>query len=238
MGWLSCRRRRPEIMEQADLDPRHHVGALRGLSRVNFWSHSAGILWPELKALAITQKPRPVRVLDLASGAGDIPIRLWQRAHRSGFALEVEGWDISPVAVEHARASASRASAEVRFTVRDVLAGDPPSGYDVVMASLFLHHQDDATAVVLLRRMAAIAGRLVLINDLLRCWPGLLLAHAACRVLTLSHVVHNDGPRSVEAGFTREEAQALAEQAGLHGATVSWRWPFRFLLVWKRPPLM
>jgi SAM-dependent methyltransferase len=224
-------------MEQPDLDPNHHVGALRGLSRVNFWSHSAGILWPQLKALAREMWPRPVRVLDLATGAGDVPIRLWQHARRGGLPLELEGCDISPVAIEHARASAARAKADVRFFVRDVLEGEPLTGYDAVMASLFMHHQDDATAVTLLRRMGVIAGRLVLINDLVRCWPGLLLAHVACRLLTFSYVVHTDGPRSVEAGFTRIEARGLAEQAGLHGATVSWHWPFRFLLVWKRPAL-
>jgi hypothetical protein len=60
------------------------------------------------------------------------------------------------------------------------------------------------------------------------------LAHVAGRILTTSDVVHVDGPRSVEGAFTMEEARALAERAGLHGATVRWRWPFRYLLKWDR----
>jgi hypothetical protein len=45
-----------------------------------------------------------------------------------------------------------------------------------------------------------------------------------------------DGPLSVRAAFTIAEARQLAEEAGLHGAAISWRWPFRFLLQWRRAP--
>ena len=45
----SLRQRQPEIMDQPDLRPARHVGALHGLARVNFWSGSAGILWPPLR---------------------------------------------------------------------------------------------------------------------------------------------------------------------------------------------
>lgn len=235
MGLLSQRRRQAELMEQPDLKPAHHVHALRGLSRVNFFSHSAGILWPPLRALAQELHPRPVRVLDLATGGGDVPLRLWQHARRHGLKLELAGCDISPVAIEHARTSAARRGADIRFFVHDIWQGEPPAGHDVVMASLFLHHQDEAGAPALLRRMADMAGRLVLVNDLIRSPWHLLLAHVGTRLLTTSHVVHYDGPRSVEAGFTMAEARQLAVQAGLPGAAVTWHWPFRFLLAWRRP---
>ena len=75
---LPHRQRLPEIMDQPDLRPARHVGALRGLARVNFWSGSAGILWRPLSALA-RRLGRPIRVLDAASGGGDVPLRLWRR---------------------------------------------------------------------------------------------------------------------------------------------------------------
>ena len=76
---------------------------------------------------------------------------------------------------------------------------------------------------------------MVLVNDLIRGWPGYLLAKVGGQLLTRSPVVHTDGPLSVQAAFTRAELKTLAEQAGLHGATVSWRWPWRMLLTWRRP---
>src|SRR5918912_1375115 len=85
--FLSRRLLRPEVMDQPGLDPRRHAHALRGLARINFWSGSAGILWPDLAALARETAPRPLRVLDVATGGGDVPIRLWRRARRAGLDL-------------------------------------------------------------------------------------------------------------------------------------------------------
>jgi SAM-dependent methyltransferase len=231
---LSQRHCVPEIMDQPGLDPRRHAHALRGLARINFWSGSARILWPALSGLARRLHPRRPRVLDLASGGGDIPLRLWRRAHRAGLELEVEGCDVSPVALEYARDRAERAGAPVRFFSLDLLRDPIPPGYDAVTCSLFLHHLDEDQARDLLRGMAGAARQLVLVNDLVRCWAGLALAHLATRLLTTSSVVHTDGPRSVARAFKRAEVRALAEQAGLGGAVVRRCWPFRYLLSWSR----
>ncbi len=228
------RRLRPEVMDQPGLAPGLHRAALRGLGRINFWSGSAGILWRPIAALARTAS-RPIRVLDLAAGGGDVAIRLWRKARRAGLPVSVDGCDISPVAVEHAARLAGRRRADVRFFVADALTADLPTGYDVVTCSLFLHHLTDDDAVTLLRRMGAAAGRLVLVNDLVRSRAGLLLAQVGTRLLSLSPVVHVDGPRSVEGAYTIEEARTLADRAGLGGATVGRRWPCRFLLSWSRP---
>jgi SAM-dependent methyltransferase len=228
------RRLQPELMDQPGLDPALHRQALRGLRRINFWSRSAGILWPPLAALA-RGAARPLRVLDLAAGGGDVLIRLWHRGRRAGLNLAIEGCDVSAEAVEYATHQAGRQGADVRFFVADVLGGDLPAGYDAVICSLFLHHLTEDQAVGLLRRMGAAAGRLVLVNDLVRSRMGILLARIATRLLSLSPVVHVDGPRSVEGAFTMAEAQEMAEQAGLSGATVERRWPCRYLLRWMRP---
>lgn len=226
----------PEIMEQPDLPRDHHEGALHDLSRINWWSRSAGILWPPLRDLARQLHPRTLRVLDLASGAGDLPIRLWFKARRAGLNLELAGCDISAVAIAHAQERARLAGASVTFFAQDVLRGEVLRGYDAVMTSLFLHHQEsDEAARHLLRRMGQMAGRLVLVNDLVRGRLHLWLARLACRVLTSSYVVHTDGPRSVKAAFTLAEVRRLAQEAGLPGARVAWRWPFRFLLTWRVP---
>lgn len=229
------RQRRPEIMDQPDLNADRHIEALRALGRINFLSHSAGILWPALAELARTMTPQVPRVLDVATGGGDVPIRLWRRARRAGLDLHLEGCDISPRALDYARARAADAAAPIRFFEYDALTGPALPGYDAIMCSLFLHHLDEAQAIALLRRMSEMTGRLVLVNDLERGRIGLLAAQVAARLLTTSSVVRVDGPRSVEGAFTAAEARALAERAGLCGARVVRRWPFRWLLTWSRP---
>lgn len=220
-------------MDQPGLQPALHVQALNGLARINRISASDRILWRPLAALARANPGQTIRVLDIASGGGDVPIRLLQRARRAGLVLQLTGVDASATAVAHARAYAKRSGAAVEFATLDVLHEPLPTGFDVLTASLFLHHLDDPEATALLRRMGAAARRLVLVNDLVRSRLGYLAAWLGTRVMTRSPIVHVDGPRSVEAAFTIAEAQRLAEMAGLFGASVTRRWPWRFLLTWE-----
>jgi len=233
-GDLATRQLQAEIMDDPSLDKERHRAALQGLERINWWSGSARILWSPLQALARQVGPGPLRVLDVASGAGDVPIRLWHKARRAGIDLRIEGCDRSPDAVRFADQRARKRQADVRFFVLDVLADAFPAGYDVVTSSLFLHHLADDQATELLKRMAGAASRLLLVNDLVRNQTGYVLAYVGTRLLSASDVVHTDGPRSVEGAFTVAEAHWLAERAGLVGATVERRWPCRYLLTWRR----
>ena len=74
------RRRRPELMDQPDLDAGEHARALSGLGRINRLSRSDVIFWPAIARWPALPKAAPVRVLDLASGGGDVPIALAIRA--------------------------------------------------------------------------------------------------------------------------------------------------------------
>jgi SAM-dependent methyltransferase len=231
---LGLRNRQPEIMDQPNLDAGLHFRALRGLERINSLSGSAGILWTGLSARLAEFGGREIRLLDVATGAGDLPIRLWHKAQRAGVPVKIDACDVSPAALTFARERARRVNAPVQFFECDALAGPLPAGYDVLTSSLFLHHLDEATALVFLRRLAEAAERLVLVNDLVRGLRGFVLAYVGARLLTTSPVVHVDAPRSVEAAFTIEEARDLARRAGLQGAVVTRRWPCRYLLSWSR----
>lgn len=232
---LRRRRRRPEIMDQPDLDAGRHIHALRGLERINRWSGSTWIVWPAIRELARATTPTPLRVLDVATGGGDIPTRLWLKSRRAGLPLEVDGCDRSLDALQYARQRTVYQGARVRFFPLDAVRDPLPTGYQVIVSSLFLHHLDEEQARTLLRHMAQAAGRLVLINDLRRSFGGFALAYLGTRLLSTSEVVHIDGPRSVEAAFTVPELRRLAADAGLAGAKVERRWPCRMLLTWRRP---
>lgn len=225
-----------EIMDQVDLDPHLHQNALQGLRRINWFSRSGSILWPTIRALAKELSPRPLRVLDLATGGGDLPIELQQRAEAERLPIQFEGCDRSSVAIAFATDQAHRQGSKIRFFVHDVFSDASLDRHDVVMASLFLHHQPtEQEARHLLTQMANLTNHLVLVNDLLRHPAHYLLAQLACRFLTRSSVVHYDGPASVRAAFTRAEVLHLAEEAGLRDVTLSLHWPFRFLLSWRKP---
>jgi 2-polyprenyl-3-methyl-5-hydroxy-6-metoxy-1,4-benzoquinol methylase len=229
---LSLRHRllEPEVMDDPALEtPKLHA-ALSGLQRINSISNSARIVWRPIASLARSQDSSRLRILDIATGAGDVPVALWRRAKRSGLELEVHGIDFSPRSVDFARQVAAEAKAKVTFECRNVLADDLPAGFDVIMCSLFLHHLTTADAVQLLARMAAAARQMVLVSDLRRCYYGLTLAYAASRLLSRCDVVHEDAVQSVRAAFTPRELTAMAEEARLPRATIVSRWPARMLL--------
>jgi len=231
---VSVRRLEPEILDQPGLDSRRHVHALRGLERINLLSLTASAFREPIGTFAARHAGRPLRLLDLASGAGDMPVQLKRWADKCAIPLEVYGCDISPISVEYALERAAVQKADVSFFVHDVLRDGIPDGFDIVTSSLFLHHLLSEDVRDLLRS-ASRSTRLILVSDLIRGRAGLLLAHAICRVITRSDVVHNDGPLSVAASFTMEEFRHLAADAGLQGYSIAWQWPFRFLFTWTRP---
>jgi SAM-dependent methyltransferase len=231
---LSDRDRQPEVMDRPDLDSGAHHRALHGLARINRWSRSVSAIWPVIEAAARQTRGRPVRVFDLACGAGDELVGLWQKAEKVRVPVALDGCDVSSVALEHATRRASAAGAAVRFFQADALRDILPDGYDVVCASLFLHHLADDEAVAVLGRMKRSTARYVVVDDLLRSPAGYALAWAGTRLLTRSRVVHTDGPLSVRAAFTVSEVRRLADTAGLVGATIRTHWPYRFLLTWSR----
>ena len=229
LAGLRTRSRIPELMDDPALDPAEHRRALAGLVRLNRFSDSAGVLWPAIANLA-RELNRPVRVLDVATGSGDVPRKLLARATRANLALEVSACDISPTAIAEATCEPS----PVRFFTHDVLRDRLPTGFDVVTCSLFLHHLSEDEAIALLANMENAADRMILVNDLSRSRFNYCAVWIACHLLTRSRVVRFDGPASVRSAFTPKEALELASRAGLAGATVRGRFPCRFLLSWSR----
>jgi SAM-dependent methyltransferase len=229
LAGLRTRSRIPELMDDPALDPAEHRRALAGLARINRVTDSAGVLWPALAKLAV-ELGRPVRVLDVATGSGDVPRKLIARAKGAGIALDISGCDLSPTAI----AEAAREPSDVRFFTHDALRERLPRGFDVVTCSLFLHHLSEDEAIALLANMENATERLILVNDLWRSRFNYCAVWLACHLLTRSRVVRFDGPASVRSAFTPREALGLAERAGLAGATVQGKFPCRFLLSWRR----
>jgi 2-polyprenyl-3-methyl-5-hydroxy-6-metoxy-1,4-benzoquinol methylase len=215
-------------MDDPALDPAEHRRALAGLARINAVSGSAKLLWPALRELA-KRHARPLRILDIATGSGDVPSQLCRFAEREKLPLTFAGCDLSPLAIEVAK----RSAAAGEFFTHDVLNESLPTGYDAFTCSLFLHHLDEPDVVALLAKLRVANPRLILISDLERSRFNYAAVWAASRLLSRSRVVHVDGPLSIRGAFTVQEMKAMAEAAGLTGATVRARFPCRMLLEWR-----
>jgi len=232
-GTLKQRHRQPEDMDDPALQPELYAQALKSLSRLNFAAGTAQVIWTHIRRALPAGSPRPLRLLDIATGAGDIPLRLWRIARRARVQMQIAGCDLSPRAINFAQSCATALQADVHFFTQDVLNHNFPGDYDFIISSLFFHHLGENEVVHLLRKLKPITRRKLLISDLRRSLLGLAIAASATHLLTTSRVVRLDGSRSVRAAFTPQEIQILAVAAGLERATVTRYWPARFLLCWS-----
>lgn len=230
---LTSRDHRPEIMDQSWLDRDKHRCALAGLRRLNLASSVCRQIFKKLMAYCRSRRLSRLRVLDIASGGGDVPFGVWKLAQKRGLDLRILGLDVSDTACKYATDQCRRAGGSIVFDRCDVLCESIPDGFDVVMCSLFLHHLTASQASDLLRKMAD-AGRLMLANDLRRSPTGYILAQLACCMLTTSPVVRHDGPQSVANAYTVNEMRALCVAAGLADATVHRAWPWRLMVISQR----
>ncbi|QDV61474.1 hypothetical protein Mal65_05990 [Crateriforma conspicua] len=225
----------PELMDDPRLDDQLHYQALDGLRRINRISRCSKRFWPTLKQLANTMD-RPLRVLDVATGGGDVVASLSRMAQRSGTPMQIDGCDISRRALRYARLHAETTGMkDCRFFAIDVLKESLPGEYDVILNSLFLHHLTRCEAVRVLANMAAACRRAVLISDLRRTRWGYFLAAAGSRLITRSPIVHLDGAQSVRAAWSDTEIKGITHDAGLGDGELTFHWPQRFFLKWCKP---
>ena len=221
----------PERMDDPNLDRDEHFRALRGLQRINRLTGNAQLAWRQIQQLAREQGLNHVRVLDVATGAADIPIALHARAQAAGLELEVDACDVSPQALELAQTNCEHAGTTIRLLELDVLSEPIPDGYDMVISSQFLHHLTDDQAQSVLANMASAVHHRVVVVDLVRSTFNWCQVWLATRVLSRSHVVHFDGPQSIRAAFTVAEIAAIANRVDFDAVSIRGHWPCRFTLV-------
>lgn len=223
-------------MDDPSLPAADHDAALRGLARLNFVARSHAVLWPRLVLLAraSNRSGRPLRVLDVATGSGDLPLAMAHRARGLGLDIRWSVCDVSAHALDVARGRAEQAGFAFAAHRLDATVDELPAT-DVSICSLFVHHLDPPQVVGLLRGMQRASSIALGVNDLDRSRLGYALAWLTGRMLSRSPVVHHDAPLSVRGAFRLDEIAALAMSAGLDGASLDHAWPARWRL-WRQTP--
>lgn len=217
------------------LDQRTLTANLRDLARINRWLGGAGLSWRAVTPLLRERTPgQHLRLLDVGTGAADIPRALRRQTADRDPGLEIVATDVRPEIVSLAQETARRSPT---FEVGLATAGkiDHADGsFDVVHASLVLHHLEPTEAVELLREMARVAARAVIVNDLDRAWRWWAGAWLLTRVATANRYTRFDGPLSARRAYRPDELVALAEQAGLVEEARYWaRPPYRYAITFR-----
>ena len=217
-----------DLGEGSDDDVARNLADLR---RINRFLGGRRVVVDALAALVNDADARELSLLDIGTGSADIPGAVADWCRKRGVAANVTALDLSERNLRIAR-SRLGVSADVRLVRGDSLHLPFADGsVDVVTASLFLHHFEDADVTRLLAEFARVARRAVVVNDLIRHLVPYWFAKLTGPLLATSYLTRYDGPTSVLRGFTVREMAGLAERAGLRQISLRRRFPYRLSLV-------
>jgi ubiquinone/menaquinone biosynthesis C-methylase UbiE len=192
------------------------AGNLRDLGRINRLLGGTTLSWRALShVLREIPADRIVRLLDVGTGGADIPLALVDRARRYGRRLEVAATDVRPEIVNIARQRTAGNDALTVALVEGRRLAWPDGAFDIVHASLLLHHQDKPAAVKQLRELGRVARSAVIVNDLQRSRRWWIAAWLLTRIATGNRYTRHDAPLSVRRAYTADEMRSLASSAGL-----------------------
>jgi len=205
--------------------------SLIDLRRINRFLGGQKVLLRALSSCLEGPSLKEVSLLDVGTGSADLPMAVAENCRIRGLDAFIAAVDLSE---RHLRISRARlgVGSEVHLVQADCLQLPfPPSSFDFVTASLFLHHFRDNDVVRLLADFGRIARRAVIVNDLVRNLVPYYFSRIAFPLLGTSFLTQNDGPVSVLSAFTAEEMRDLAQRAGLRVRGVTRVFPYRLLMV-------
>jgi SAM-dependent methyltransferase len=162
------------------------------------------------------------RLLDVGCGSADLPALLVERVPAP---LQVVGLDVKVLHLREAGPGVQRVAADVRALPF------PPRSFDVVTASLFLHHFDACELPGVLRSLLALCRRALVVNDLRRSWVPYTFSRLVFPFVFRSRVSVSDGLISIRRGFTDPELRAAFTAAGVTQLRLVRRFPYRLVAV-------
>ena len=222
------RRRGVEYLEEPGVDPALVRRSLADVARANMlFGGTRAVLREVDRVLRQRSVQRRFTLLDVGTGAGDIPVRAMRLARRRGIELVTLGLDESETL---AVATGHVLSASVRGTALALPFAD--GAIDIVTCSQVLHHFPDEAALQVIREMNRVARVRAIISDLRRSWLAAAGIWVASFPLGFHPVSRHDGVVSVMRGYTAGELSRLVGQALGYAPHVRRRLGFRITASW------
>ncbi len=138
---------RSELMDRLDASPAELSRNLADIARLNRIGATQTIQRHVAPFLARLAAGETLRILDVGTGAADIPLALARWARRHGHRVRIVALDVHPAILRHA-ARAADGTPEVHVVAGDAL--EPPirpGSVDVALCSLVLHHLPEEAVV-------------------------------------------------------------------------------------------
>jgi 2-polyprenyl-3-methyl-5-hydroxy-6-metoxy-1,4-benzoquinol methylase len=204
----------PAVLEMMDRDQPPPAELERDLERIRQLNRWFGSYRLVLSFIHAWIKPADkLRVVDLATGSGDIPRLIVDHARKINATVEIDALDRQPATVEIAR----RLSAdypEISYREANIFEWNTVEAYDITLCTLALHHFSNEDAVRLLRRCCQTSKRFVLVSDLRRSFPLIAGVYLLTTLIFREPMTRYDARLSSIRAFSFPEMRDLAVCAG------------------------
>ena len=177
--------------------------------------------------LKAKSKNSTISIIDLGCGNGDMLRTVAAFGRKHNYTFKLIGIDANKYTVNYAR-DLSTDYPEITYIKLDVLSDAfLELEYDIVLATLFLHHFTDDESENLLQSLLTKATTGIIINDLHRCKTAYYL-FKIISIFISNSMVRNDGAISILRGFKKRELNEISENLQGTVSYISWKWAFRY----------
>ncbi|WP_373941667.1 methyltransferase domain-containing protein [Polaribacter sejongensis] len=184
------------------------------------------------KVLKNHPKEQELTIVDIGCGHGDILRDVAKFGRKKGYKMTLLGVDANPTAIAYAN-DLSAAFPELSFKTEDIFSDTFKNRqFDVVLATLFLHHFKEEQLVSFLGNTLKQTKIGIVVNDLHRH----KLAYYLFMLLSLfikNKMIIEDGLTSVLRGFKRKDLERISGKLNVK-SEISWKWAFRYQWILKR----
>ena len=183
------------------------------------------------KVLKNHPKEQELTIADIGCGHGDILRDVAKFGRKNGYKMKLIGMDANPTAIAYANELSTEFS-ELSFKTEDIFSeAFKNRKFDVVLATLFLHHFKEEQLTSFLGNTLKQTKIGIVVNDLHRH----KLAYYLFMLLSVfikNNMIIEDGLTSVLRGFKRNDLVRISKKLKVK-PQISWKWAFRFQWILK-----
>lgn len=200
------------------------------LEKINRWLGGNKVTINGLKLILETHpKEKEITIVDIGCGHGDILRDVAKFGRKNKYKFKLIGIDANSTAIKYAN-ELSLEYPELSFKTQDIFSDEfQKHEFDIVLATLFLHHFKEEQLVSFLKNTINQTKIGIVVNDLHRN----KLAYYLFMLLSIfinNKMIIEDGLTSVLRGFKRIDLERITKKINKK-STISWKWAFRFLWI-------
>jgi len=222
-----------ELMDDFSIGGELLKDTLNKLEKINRWLGGNRVSINALKSI-LKDHPKEIelKIVDIGCGHGDILRDVAKFGREKGYSMKLIGIDANPSAINYAN-ELSLQYPEVSFVSEDIFSENfKKREFDIVMATLFLHHFKEEQLVSFLRNTLDQTKIGIVVNDLHRH----RLAYYLFMLLSVfikNKMIVNDGLISVLRGFKRKDLIRISQKLNVQ-PQITWKWAFRYQWIIKK----